>query len=199
VKIYEGRRGQMIRAFSPFGTSSTVGVRVAGGDVDGDDYGDVVVGRGVGGSPLVEVYSGRGLISGNTPTPAQQARLAAFAVVGGNGVYVAAADMNRDGRSEVVVGFDKKPIVSIYSVANGTGTLMSSKNLANEPGWTATGTTRVAARAGQIMVASGPGASPTIQLFAYASIEARWTTRSLLTNEMISGFTSANTRGIFVG
>ena len=199
VKIYEGRRGQMIRAFSPFGTSSTVGVRVAGGDVDGDGYGDAVVGRGVGGSPLVEVYSGKGLISGNTPTQAQQARLASFAVVGGNGVYVAAADMNRDGRSEVVVGFDKKPIVSIYSVANGTGTLMSSKNLANEPGWTATGTTRVAARAGQIMVASGPGASPTIQLFAYASIEARWTTRSLLTNEMISGFTSANTRGIFVG
>lgn len=199
VKIYEGRRGQMMRAFSPFGTSSTVGVRVAGGDVDGDGYGDVVVGRGVGGSPLVEVYSGKLLIAGNTPTQAQQARLASFAVVGGNGVYVAAADMNRDGLSEVVVGFDKKPIVSIYSVSAGTGTLVSSKNLANEPGWTATGTTRVAARAGQVMVASGPGASPTIQLFAYAFVEDLWITRSLLTNEKISGFTSVNTRGIFVG
>jgi hypothetical protein len=99
--------------------------------------------------------------------------------------------MNRDGRAEVVVGFDNKPTVSIY---NGlTGSLVSTRNL----GPTFKGGVRVAARAGQVMVASGAGTSPTIQLFAYAG--SVWTERSSLTNEKISGFNGKNTRGLFVG
>ena len=200
VKVYEGRRGTLLRAFSPFGTASQVGVRVAGGDVNGDGYGDVVAGRGPGGPVKVDVFSGRILSTGpQNPTLSDQARLSSFAVTGGSGLYVAAGDMDRDGRSEVAVGFDNAPIVSIY---NGlTGALVSSKNLVTdkEPGWTSTGGLRVAARAGQIMVASGVGASPIIQLFAYAATDGTWTTQSLLINEQISGFTSANKRGIFVG
>ena len=82
-----------------------------------------------------------------------------------------------------------------------TGALVSTKNLVQdkEPGWTSTGGTRVAARAGQIMVSSGVGASPVIQLFAYSSTDGTWTTQSRLINEQISGFTSTNKRGIFVG
>jgi hypothetical protein len=58
----------------------------------------------------------------------------------------------------------------------------------------------VAARAGQILVASGPGTSPTVQLFAYADGAANpWTLRSNLTNEKIRGSTAANKRGVFVG
>ena len=200
VKVYEGRRGTLIKAFSPFGTSSMASVRVAGGDVDGDGYGDVVTSLGPRGPAKVDVFSGRALVTGKQdPALADQARLASFAVTGGTGVYVAAGDMNRDGRSEVVVGFDNAPVVSIY---NGlTGALVSTKNLVQdqEPGWTSTGGTRVAARAGQIMVASGVGASPTIQLFAYAYTDATWTTQARLINEQISGFTSTNKRGIFVG
>jgi hypothetical protein len=109
-------------------------------------------------------------------------------------VYVAAADMNRDGRADVVVGLDNKPTVSIY---NGlTGSLVSTSNL----GPAFKGGVRVAARAGQVLVASGPGTSPTVQLFAYADGNANpWTLRSSLTNERIRGFTAKNTRGVFVG
>jgi len=197
VQIYNGRRGTLLQSFQPFGVGTRAGVRVAGGDVDGDGYGDVVVGRGPGGAARVAVYSGRLLTANGTSVPLPQpqtALLKAFTVLGGNGVYVAAADMNRDGRAEVVVGFDNKPTVSIY---NGlTGSLVSTRNL----GPTFKGGVRVAARAGQVMVASGPGTSPTIQLFAYADANGgSWTQRSSLANEKIRGFTSQNTRGLFVG
>lgn len=194
VAIYDGRRGTLMRpVFSPFATGARVGVRVAGGDVDGDGYGDVVVGRGPGtGRASVEVYSGRRLLAqGTPPPPARDALLKAFSVVGGNGVYVAAADMTRDGRAEVVVGFDKASSVSIYDGLQGT--LLSRRDL----GTAFRGGVRVAARAGQVMVASGAGTSPTIQVFAYA--DSVWRLRSSLTNDSISGFTSRSTRGVFVG
>ncbi len=195
VNIYEGRRGTLFQSFRPFGVGVKTGARVAGGDVDGDGYGDVVVGRGPGGTGRVEVYSGRVLTvaakSGQAQLP-PTALLKAFTVLGSNGVYVAAADMTRDGRAEVVVGFDNAPTVSIYDGLKGT--LVSKKDLGAA---FKTGGVRVAARAGQVMVASGAGTSPTIQLYAYA--DKVWTLRSSLANEKISGFTNKNTRGVFVG
>jgi hypothetical protein len=171
---------------------------VAGGDVDGDGYGDVVLGRGPGGTARVEVYSGRAMTvaakNGILPMQQQAALLKSFSVVGGIGVYVAAADMNIDGRAEVVVGFDRAKTVSIYDGLSGT--LISKRDL----GTAFNGGVRVAARAGQVMVASGMGTSPTIQLFAYANgLADPWTLRASLTNEKIRGFTARNTRGIYVG
>jgi len=190
ITVYNGRRGTVLSSFQPFGVGARAAVRVAGGDVDGDGYGDVVAGRGVGGPARVSVFSGRLLTLGQP----QSALLRSFNATGGSGVYVAAADMNRDGRAEVVVGFDTARTVSIYSGM--TGTLVSIRNL----GAAFKGGVRVAARAGQILVASGPGTSPTVQLFAYADGAANpWTLRSNLTNEKIRGFTAANKRGVFVG
>lgn len=195
VQIYSGRRGTLLQSFQPFGAGTRAGVRVAGGDVDGDGYGDVVAGRGPGGPARVSVFSGRLLTTSSVPLPQpQSALLRSFIAAGGSGVYVAAADMNRDGRSEVVVGFDTARIVSIYSGM--TGTLVSTRNL----GAAFSGGVRVAARAGQVLVASGAGTSPTVQLFAYADGNADpWTLRSSLTNAQIRGFTIRNTRGVFVG
>ena len=94
----------------------------------------------------------------------------------------------------MVVGFDKAQTVSIYDGLKGT--LISKRDL----GAAFKGGVRVAARAGQVMVASGPGTSPTIQLFAYADANGgSWTQRSSLANEKIPGFNSKNTRGLFVG
>ena len=189
VIVYEGRRGTLLHTFRPFGIGAVkAGVRVAGGDVDGDGYGDVVVGRGLGGTARVEIYSGRLLTA---KAPPEQALRKAFGVAGGSGVYVAAADMTRDGRAEVVVGFDTAQTVSIYDGLKGT--LISTTNL----GAAFKGGVRVAARAGQVMVASGAGTSPTVQLYAYA--DKIWTLRSSLGNEKIPGFTTKNTRGLFVG
>jgi hypothetical protein len=199
INIYDGRRGTLLQAFRAFGVGAKGGVRVAGGDVDGDGYGDVVVGRGPGAKATVEVYSGRLLTvaarNENMPmAQPQTALLKAFTVLGGNGVNVAAADMNRDGRAEVVVGFDNAATVSIYDGLKGT--LVSKKEL----GAAFKGGVRVAARAGQVMVASGPGTSPTIQLYEYDGFaDGFWTQTSNLANEKIRGFTAKNTRGLFVG
>jgi hypothetical protein len=197
VKIYEGRRGTLLRTFAPFGAAARVGVRVAGGDVDADGYGDVVAGAGPGGGGKVSVYSGRLLIAEKGTLPPQTALLTSFAAKGGTGVFVAAADMNRDGKAELIIGFDKARTVSIYNGLNGT--LISKKELGTA---FRTGV-RVAARAGQVMVASADGVSPTIQLYAYAAAEGGgegvWTLRSNLANEKISGFTKSNTRGLYVG
>ena len=197
VKIYEGRRGTLLRSLAPFGAGARVGVRVAGGDVDADGYGDVVAGAGPGGGGKISVYSGRMLTKGDGSLPLQDALLTSFAVKGGTGVFVAAADMNRDGKAELIVGFDKAQTVSIYDGLKGT--LISKRDLG--PAFR-TGV-RVAARAGQVMVASAEGISPTIQLYAYAFAEGGgegvWTARSTLANEKISGFTKSNTRGLYVG
>ena len=199
VLVYNGRRGTVLSSFQPFGVGTRAGVRVAGGDVDGDGYGDVVVGRGVGGPARVSVFDGRALTvaarNGLIPwRQVQSALQGSFIVPGGNGVYVAVADVDRDGDADLVVGLDNKPTVSIYDGPEGT--LISTKNL----GPAFKGGVRVAARAGQILVASGPGTSPTVQLFAYADGAANpWTLRSNLTNEKIRGFTAANKRGVFVG
>ena len=196
VNVYEGRRGTLIQSFRAFGTGGKGGVRVAGGDVDGDGYGDVVVGRGPGAKATVEVYSGRLLLlaakAGDIPMAQPQgALLKAFAVLGGNGVNVAVADMNRDGRAEVVVGLDNAQTVSIYDGL--TGSLVSKKDL----GTAFKGGVRVAARAGQVLVGSGAGTSPTVQLFAYA--DGAWTQTSNLANEKIRGFTKKTTSGVYVG
>lgn len=196
VVVYDGRRGRPMMAapIVPFGAASRVAARVAGGDVDGDGYGDVVVGRGVGGRPLVRIYSGK-LLQPNAQPPAALSSFAVAPVPGrpgsGSGVYVAAADMDRDGTAEVVVGFDKASRVSIY---NGlTGGLVSTTTL----GPAFAGGTRVAARAGQVMVASGAGTSPSIRLLAFAS--GTWTTKATLAGAQISGFSQGNKRGLFVG
>lgn len=196
VMIYEGRRGTLLRTFRPFGVGAVnAGVRVAGGDVDGDGYGDVVVGRGLGGTARVEVYSGRLLTTTKQQTLREQPQLAllkAFAALGGSGVYVAAADMNRDGRAEVIVGFDTAQTVSIYDGLKGT-LVAPPRNL----GAAFKGGVRVAARAGQIMVGSGGGTSPVVRLFA--AVDGVWKQRSNLTSANIPGFDAANTRGVFVG
>jgi hypothetical protein len=190
VIVYEGRRGsQLGNTILPFGQGSKVAVRVAGADVDGDGYGDVVAATGVGTTPRVAVYGGRSITlskAGDAPI----APISAFNVGQSNGVFVAAADMNRDGRAEVIIG-NTAASVAIYDGLNGK--LVSSLNL----GSSFSKGVRVAARSGQVMVASGPGISPTIRLLAFAN--GVWTERANLTGKAISGFTNANKYGVFVG
>src|SRR6185369_11613645 len=73
------------------------GVYVAGGDVNGDGRADVVTGAGPGGGPHVRVFSG-------VDTALLFDFLASQDRARG-GIRVAATDVNRDGRPDIVVGF----------------------------------------------------------------------------------------------
>src|SRR5439155_9713076 len=117
--------GGLVRAFhadgtrfvniAAFGADYQGQVTVAVGDVNGDGKGDIIAGTGT--APgKVNVFSG-----------ADQSLLASFQAYSfgsGSGAYVAAADLNGDGKAEIITGsgIGGTPDVKIFS---GTGQLLN--------------------------------------------------------------------------
>jgi hypothetical protein len=98
--------------FTPFpGFSGEL--RVAVGDVNGDGVLDMVVGAGPGGGPRVVVIDGA--------LGTQTKSFFAFESTFTGGVYVATADLNGDGKSEIIVGAGEGggPRVRIFDGATG--------------------------------------------------------------------------------
>ncbi len=81
--------------FNPYG-NFTGGVSVATGDINGDGLADIVTGTGAGAGPHVKVFKGS--------DPVLLASFFAFSQSYKGGVYVAAGDVDGDGRVSVVVG-----------------------------------------------------------------------------------------------
>ncbi len=79
------------------------GARAAVGDVNGDGADDLIVAAGFGGGPRVAVFDGNSIRTGQTPTRLM-ADFFVFENTLRNGVYVAAGDLDGDGRAEVIVG-----------------------------------------------------------------------------------------------
>jgi hypothetical protein len=132
---------------------------VAVGDVNGDGYADVITGTGPGGGPHVKVFDGR---TGETLR-------SFFAFVPGftGGVFVAAGDVNRDGRADIVVGAGgSAPQVKVFDARTGD---TRRSFFAYDPAFA--GGVRVAAgdvngdgRA-DIITAAGPGGAPHVKVF----------------------------------
>jgi hypothetical protein len=98
VKVFDGAtNGTVIRNFFAYHISFTGGVRVAGGDVNGDGRTDIITAAGAGGGPHVRVFDGNS---------AGVAIRDVFAYDPGftGGVYVAAGDTNGDGRDDIITG-----------------------------------------------------------------------------------------------
>jgi uncharacterized protein YkwD len=96
VKAFDST-GKAIYNFNAYSPSFAGGVRVAAGDVNGDGKADIITSPGAGMASTVEVFSG-----------ATGGIIQSFTAYGGwqGGVFVAAGDLNGDGRADIVTGAD---------------------------------------------------------------------------------------------
>jgi len=101
----------MIRDFFAFTPSFTGGVWVAAGDINADGFADIICGADAGGGPEVKVFSGA---DGSVLRDFD-----AFAASFAGGVRVATADLNRDGKADIIcaAGPGGGPLVSIFDGA----------------------------------------------------------------------------------
>jgi len=150
--------------FQPF-PGYTGELRVATGDINGDGSPDVVVGGGPGAGPRVKIVDG---FTGRTIDD-----FFAFESSFTGGVYVGAADMNRDGKDDLIIGAGEGggPRVQIYD--SDTGLLMFDAFA-----YEATSRTGVRVAAGDfngdgfpdLFLAAGVGGGPRVRIFDGASI-----------------------------
>jgi hypothetical protein len=96
VEVFDAVTGVMLHSFFAYDPNFRGGVSVAVGDVNGDGIPDIITGAGVGGTPHIEVFSGKDL--------SPLASFYAFDPSFMGGVTVASGDINNDGRDEIVVG-----------------------------------------------------------------------------------------------
>ncbi len=170
-----------VRRFSEFQVRDVLkpgGVDVAVGDTNGDGTDEIIVGFGRGNEPYVQV---------TTPDGSVLSSFAAYPIRFRGGVNVATADLDGDGRDEIITGAGPGggPEVRVFSF---DGTLTASFNAyegefrggIDVDGFDATETT-----AGSIVTVSGPGRTTEIRQFT--------PTGSLITDW--DGYTSATING----
>jgi hypothetical protein len=113
VRVFDGKTLQMIDDFFAFTPAFTGGVWVAAGDINADGFADIICGADAGGGPEVKVFSGA---NGSVLRDF-------FAFSGGftGGVRVASADLNHDGKADIIcaAGPGGGPEVSVFD--GGTG------------------------------------------------------------------------------
>lgn len=135
-----------VRVFSAFGGQATLhtefladlaantrGLFVASADVDGDGYDEIVTSNDAGGAPVVSVWD----VDRDTRAVTRIARFLAYDLGFRGGVRITGADVDGDGRQEVVTaaGPGGGPHVKVFRVANGTGTAVGGF-MAYDPGFT---------------------------------------------------------------
>lgn len=96
VKVFRASDRALQREFFAYDLGFRGGVQVALGDVNNDNFTDIITGAGPGGGSHVKVFSGR--------TGGLLASFFAYPVGFNGGVFVASCDVNNDGNADIVTG-----------------------------------------------------------------------------------------------
>ena len=171
VRVFDDAGGVPVLSFNAYDPAFLGGVRVAAGDTNGDGFADIITGPGFGGGPLVRVFDGRSganLLSFN-----------AYANAFLGGIFVAAGDVDGDGKADVLTGpgLGGGPLVNVFR--GPSGALLKSFNayppvtgligIIGESGWVSG--VRVAALdvngdgKADLITGPGPGQPPEVKVF----------------------------------
>jgi hypothetical protein len=113
VRVIDARTGAIKFDFLAYDPGFLGGVRVAIADVTGDGIPDIITAPGPGGGPDIRVWDG---ITGKLVR-----EIMAYDPHMTSGVFVAAADLNGDGRADIITGPDQGggPDIRIFDGASG--------------------------------------------------------------------------------
>ena len=166
VKVFSGATGAELRSFFAYPSGFSGGVRVAAGDVNGDGRADIITGTGAGApGGHVKVFDGR--------TGSEGMSFLAYNTAFAGGVFVAAGDVNGDGRADVVTGTDEGAAAHVKVFDGRIGDELRSF-IAYPP--TFSGGVRVASGdvngdgQADIITGAGPGAGPHVKVFDGATL-----------------------------
>ncbi len=109
---------KLINDFFAFEPTLTNGAYVAVGDLNGDGYGEIIAGSGEGGAPRVTAFNGRSLLAGNYTD--WVANFFAGPTSDAGGVRVAAADLNGDGKDDLITAPGPRSDGAVRVFAGGT-------------------------------------------------------------------------------
>lgn len=164
VSFYSNGRDTPTYSVMAYDEGFRGGVRVATGDVDGDGLTDLITAAGRNGGPHVQVFSGIQPVIVDGPVGSFFAYDASFT----GGVFVAAGDVNGDGKADIITGADAGggSHVRIFDAATRS---LISEFFAFDAGFR--GGVRVAAgdlngdKRADVICAAGPGGGPHVKVF----------------------------------
>lgn len=161
VKVFDGATLDVLHSFFAYAPDFSGGVRVASGDVNGDGLDDIVTGSGAGAAAHVKVFDGG---SGETLRS-----FFAYDPAFTGGVFVAAGDVNGDGRADLITGSDAGAGGGHVKAFDGASLEVLQSFFAHAPSFS--GGVRVAAGDvngdgfDDIITGAGAGGAPLVKAF----------------------------------